>query len=1394
MGRLSLRRYFAESTAIYLTLAPVGAFANPLGGQVVGGAATIAGEGTNRVTVDQTSEWAILNWNTFNVGLTQTTQFIQPNASAVTLNRVSGGLGVSQIDGTVSANGAVYVINPDGILFGRSANVNVGSFLATTHDIANGDFMAGKYRFSSSGKPSASIVNQGLITAAKGGFAALVAPGVRNDGVITATLGAVGLSAANGFTLDLYGDNLINLNPNDAIAARVIDVATGRPLKSLVQNTGAVRANGGKVVLTAAATRRVLDNVINSSGVVQANTVGMKKGLIVFGAATSATKPRGAPIQTVKISGALRTAGKGKGAGGTIAISGEAVALNKARIDASGATGGGQVLIGGDFGGGSPNALAYTQYGVARPTTRIADASSTSIDANSVIDASATRSGAGGDVAVWSNGLTTFGGSILANGAGSGKGGLVETSGRSISPGLGSVSAGQWLLDPFDLTVDSTAAGAISGSLNTGTNVSLVTSATQASGPGVMNASGSGDILVASPIAWGTSAALSLSAYRNIDVDANITASGGGSLAMATGTGGAGGDYYIQTGASVSFTGGASAGSTLTINNQPYTLIYDTNGLQSANVSASTLGGYYALAQPINAANLTNWTPIGTDGAGVVGNSGAGFSGVFAGLGNAISNLTVNLSNANYVGLFGYVSGTIRDVTLADANVTGANDVGALAGFSSATIRGASASGNVVGASYVGGLVGESDGALSTSSTTANVTPSAAGGVDIGGLVGRNRSAINQSFANGTVTSSTADLGQASNVGGLVGENAGTIQDSYSADAMDHWLQSSNVGGLVGYNSGSIVNGVASGFIAALGASGLGGFVGNNAGSIFDGYWNIDTSGLSTGSGIGAAGGITGLSTKGASPFIGSSYAGFDFSTPLWGIVSGASFPYLNWQFPTGAPQVVSGSGYRAPNIPPTANNGQPQLQSYPIGVVIGGAWVGYTSLGANGFYAALVPPGSIKPSGAGVLVSIDGYPSGNTFVDGATGSLSGINVYGMYLTLDSGASSFTGIASDLAATVGSLTSADFVFHIGPGPSYPFQFVRGPGGNPGSPNLYLITTGSQFNLDQALPFGAYSDYFFMEAIASGAVITQSAPINVEHLSLRGPQANFELTDTANKVAQFAADAGTVALGDKSALTIGKVNDITSVDANAFSLTDLTSGVIKQAMPIVAQQVSINAPSATVSLTDANNAIGTFAGSASTLLLTDGSALTLGADSVTASAQLKATTVGAGHSLTLAGPVTVGGLATLTSAGGIVESGAGVLSAGALTGSAVGGIVMAGANVISALQGFTNTGSGNIALTDAEVLNITGTVNETPPQGLVAITTTAGGLTVGNSGVVTADVVTFDVAGEATESSKGQIDCTQINVTAVTGISLVGNNKIQTIGMNQTKSGPDKVNR
>src|SRR3954467_8228607 len=225
--------------------------------------------------------------------------------------------------------------------------------------------------------------------------------GVRNSGTITATLGTVALASGNSFTLDMYGDKLITLAVGDSIANKVIDVATGRPLKSLVSNTrrGVISANGGGVELPAAAARGVVDSVINTKGVIRADSIGRHNGMIVLNAATGGSKPAGAPAEPTKLAGTISAAGRHRGTtGGTIVVSGEHIKVANARIDASGCRGGGKILIGGDWGGGKPSKGLVNNQSAQLENFTIGAATTVSVDANSTINASATRRGNGGKV------------------------------------------------------------------------------------------------------------------------------------------------------------------------------------------------------------------------------------------------------------------------------------------------------------------------------------------------------------------------------------------------------------------------------------------------------------------------------------------------------------------------------------------------------------------------------------------------------------------------------------------------------------------------------------------------------------------------------------------------------------------------------------------------------------------------------------------------------------------------------------------------------------------------------------------------------------------------------------------------------------------------------------
>ncbi len=189
---------------------------------------------------------------------------MQPNSHAVALNRVLGSDGTT-ILGNLSANGKVFIVNPNGVLFGQGASVNTAGLVASTLDINNADFMAGKYQFSGNG--TGKVLNQGTISA-PGGYVALLGANVSNEGTIQARLGSVALAAGRAITLDVAGDGLLNVAVNAG--------AVG----ALVNNGGMIRADGGSVVLTAQAAGDLLRTVVNNTGVIEAQTIDTRGGTI----------------------------------------------------------------------------------------------------------------------------------------------------------------------------------------------------------------------------------------------------------------------------------------------------------------------------------------------------------------------------------------------------------------------------------------------------------------------------------------------------------------------------------------------------------------------------------------------------------------------------------------------------------------------------------------------------------------------------------------------------------------------------------------------------------------------------------------------------------------------------------------------------------------------------------------------------------------------------------------------------------------------------------------------------------------------------------------------------------------------------------------------------------
>ena len=238
-------------------------YALPTGGVVAAGAAGIASTAST-TTITQSTHNAAINWQSFGIAAGQTVQFLQPNSSSVALNRVVGA-NPSAIFGNLSANGQVFLVNPGGVLFGSGASVNVGGLVASTLNITDANFMAGRYIFSNPG--SGTVVNQGAINA-DGGYVALLGTNVSNQGTISARMGSVVLAAGNGVTLDLVGDKLLNVTVDQGA------------VNALVENGGLIQADGGLVLLTAQGAGNLLGTVVNNTGVIRAQTLSNINGTI----------------------------------------------------------------------------------------------------------------------------------------------------------------------------------------------------------------------------------------------------------------------------------------------------------------------------------------------------------------------------------------------------------------------------------------------------------------------------------------------------------------------------------------------------------------------------------------------------------------------------------------------------------------------------------------------------------------------------------------------------------------------------------------------------------------------------------------------------------------------------------------------------------------------------------------------------------------------------------------------------------------------------------------------------------------------------------------------------------------------------------------------------------
>ena len=721
------------------------ALAGPLGGVVVGGTATINGA-PGAMVIDQASQNAIINWASFNIGKSESVTFRQPNSNAVALNRVLGADGTT-IMGNLSANGKVFLVNPNGVMFGKGASVNVGGLVASTLDIANADFMAGNYQFAGHG---GTVLNQGAISA-PGGYVALLGAHVSNEGTIAARLGSVVLAAGKGITLDVAGDGLLNVTVNQGA------------VNALVENGGMLHADGGRVLMSAQAAGNLLKTVVNNTGVIEARTIDTRGGTIkLLGDMQTGT---------VNAGGTLDASAPAGGNGGFIDTSAAHVNIAEGiHVTAQAAAGlTGTWLI-------DPVDFTIAASGGNMTGTVLSD----SLKAADVQIQSTSGSGgtAGNinvnDVVGWSaNKLTlTAQNNINVNVPMHGTG----TASLALEYGQANVASGNASVYNVNAAIDLPSGNSFSTKLGSDGAVAAYT---------VINRLGDATSSTGTDL-QGMRGDLTRHYALGSNIDASATAT-------------------WNSGAGFTPVGNTPAGFTGKLDG----LGHDITGLTIASSDLSV--GLFDLIGVGGVARNVNILGASFNIAGSGSGSGWGFNygaaGFLAGRNKgAISNVRVSggltiQGSTSGGGLVGFNEGAIANSTSA-ATVSGHTTIGGLVGQASfpSAITASSASGAVSGEYYLGGLVGANDGAVANSYATGAVSGSSSDSYWVGGLVGLNLGTagyVSNSYATGNVKGNQS-------TGGVVGTNEGVVVNVYASGTVTGGSLS---GGVVGSNTGMVMNG-----------------------------------------------------------------------------------------------------------------------------------------------------------------------------------------------------------------------------------------------------------------------------------------------------------------------------------------------------------------------------------------------------------------------------------------------------------------------------------------------------------------------------------------------------------------------------------------------------------
>ncbi len=668
------------------------ALANPSGAQIAAGSVSIATPSPGTLAISN-SPGAIINWQSFSIGAGETTRFIQQSASSTVLNRVVSN-NLSQIYGTLQSNGRVFLINPNGIIFGASAVIDTAGFLASTLNISDAEFIANRLRFMAGPEPGP-ISNHGLIRARGDGSVVLIAPNIENTGIIQAEDGQLILAAGRSVSLtslDQAGVEFEIQAPSDSVlnlGKLIAERGTVQVFASQLKHSGEIRAGAmtrdgnGDIVLAA---RDSL--VVGAGSITRADGASGGRILLQSG------------VGTTEIGGEV-TARGASGQGGDIRALGRKVNLvGQASLDASGASDGGTILVGGDFQGGN---------------TAVQNASDTFVGSRVSIRADAGQSGDGGKVVIWSDDTTHYFGSISARGGAlMGDGGNVEVSGKQnlnyrggVDVGALNGAVGRLLLDPLILYIR-TGGGSLLAAVDQASDIpdsvaSIDPAALAAANASVTLMSG-GDMHFVDPVTL-TAAGAGLTAVAGgaLNVNANITLNNG-NLSLTSGTG----TLFLSFGKQL-VTGGGS----VTLNSSNASL----------SASSSTLinsgGGAVQLNAASGAVSLSGTTiSAGSGNLDASANSSVSLGTVTAGNLTATSvNSSLSLSTGNIAGAVNLASRFgLSFNSITSGSLTATSSQSSISGSSAST-----GTGNI-------SLTGQNGVFTGTLDTTGIVTLAAPGG------------------------------------------------------------------------------------------------------------------------------------------------------------------------------------------------------------------------------------------------------------------------------------------------------------------------------------------------------------------------------------------------------------------------------------------------------------------------------------------------------------------------------------------------------------------------------------------------------------------------------------------------------------------------------------------